>query len=574
MHVRDGQADLPALLSPGGFQPSPCVCRLALPHTSHLPREPFPEPCHSLTQKQASTKEHTHVVWGDGDGEHVAQGGRGGGIQGDEDLAEPSAPPSQIDLYGDVDERTSKATVQSSSVEVKINKKTPGAWPGLKAEGSADDIKARRTAALVLKAQNDTKAIEDRKEKRRQDDDYVFHKQWDLEKDEKRTIERLAAEHKRDAEKDLYAWADEAEGRVNDGPEAELVTYFDKQLVEGGELDEKDGMVPLPGTYHAKTARSKVVAQSMSEAPRREFDMRIDKKEEGKKAEMLELTEEEEREEARRREEREKEEEEERFREERRTQEFEKESRVREAKEKREEDKKAKEQAKEKGEEHRKKKAADDEAKWRDEQRRKIKEYEEKKVIFPPHSRFDSSPEIEESRKAMGDRGRQAIPASLRDSLRRHPPALPHCFLGLTPSHTLLQAAKEANKSSSSNVEILDDDASDDDENKDKIPERHTLIAQAKEAEQKDKSASLADEIRKGRTGISINRLHSQPPGALGGRCCLYAHARNGKPQSPPLRVVLGEVESVIVGSSTDPPTADSSVRGWRQKSVRLQTHT
>ncbi len=131
---------------------------------------------------------------------------------------------------------------------IKVFKKDKALWPDLKAEGSVEEIKARRQRAITLKETKDAQALEDKKEKKRQDDDYVFHKQWDLEKDEKRTIERLAAEHKREAEKELYSWADKAEGRsmADDGQER-LVTYFDKQLVEGGDLEIKDGIIPLPG---------------------------------------------------------------------------------------------------------------------------------------------------------------------------------------------------------------------------------------------------------------------------------------------------------------------------------------
>jgi hypothetical protein len=151
-------------------------------------------------------------------------------------------------MFGDIDDRNSRATVQPNAVTIKVFKKDKGMWPDLKAAGTADEVKARRQRAIELKEKKDALALEDRKERKRQDDDYVFHKQWDLEKDEKRTIERLAAEHKRDAEKELYSWADKAEGREDAGEDGgQLMTYFDKQLVEGGDLEIKDGVIPLPG---------------------------------------------------------------------------------------------------------------------------------------------------------------------------------------------------------------------------------------------------------------------------------------------------------------------------------------
>eukprot|EP00282_Hemiselmis_andersenii_P000475 CAMPEP_0114110278 /NCGR_PEP_ID=MMETSP0043_2-20121206/1227_1 /TAXON_ID=464988 /ORGANISM="Hemiselmis andersenii, Strain CCMP644" /LENGTH=535 /DNA_ID=CAMNT_0001202217 /DNA_START=1575 /DNA_END=3179 /DNA_ORIENTATION=+ len=288
----------------------------------------------------------------------------------------------QLDLYGNVDDARSKATIESRSVQVVVFKKTPSKWPGLKTDLPSEDAKARRAAASAAKEQRDAAALEDKRERKRQDDDYVFHKQWDLEKDEKRTIERLAAEHKREAERELYKWADDAEGRAAPEGEEELVTYFDKQLVEGGELEVKDGVVPLPGTYHAKTKRSEVVASALSDAPRAQFDIRAggEKKDKGgeEKASVAEVTEEEEERIAKA--ERERLEEEERFRSARREQEFEKASKLTEAKEKKAEEAERARKAKEEAEAERKKKAAEEEEKWRETQRRKIKEYEEKKA--------------------------------------------------------------------------------------------------------------------------------------------------------------------------------------------------
>jgi len=185
-----------------------------------------------------------------------------------------------------VDERKSRATIEPGTVVVKIPKQEQKAWPQLKAAGSSTNIKERREAALEVKRNRDAQAVSDVKEKKRQDDDYVFHKQWDLEKDEKRTIERLAELHKREAEQALYQWSDAAEGRsIADTPEADaakalnasaVTTYFDKQLVEG-ELDpfeSRDGVVPLPGTYHKKTARTVAMERSLQAQPDSEFDIR------------------------------------------------------------------------------------------------------------------------------------------------------------------------------------------------------------------------------------------------------------------------------------------------------------
>ena len=71
-------------------------------------------------------------------------------------------------------------------------KQQAGLWPQLQAKGAAAEVKARRVAAIEEKRVRDVAVLEDKKEKKRQDGDYVFHKQWDLEKEEKRTIERLA----------------------------------------------------------------------------------------------------------------------------------------------------------------------------------------------------------------------------------------------------------------------------------------------------------------------------------------------------------------------------------------------
>jgi hypothetical protein len=183
-------------------------------------------------------------------------------------------------------------------VVVKIPKQEHKAWPQLKAAGSAADIKARREAALQEKRARDERAQSDVKEKKRQDDDFVFHKQWDLERDEKRTIERLAELHKLEAEESLNSWSDAAEGRMSgDAPTGDkgavdpknVTTYFDKQLVEG-ELDPfeaKDGVVPLPGTYHKKTARSSKLEKSLLPEPETEWDIRAKEGDETDKKAIL-----------------------------------------------------------------------------------------------------------------------------------------------------------------------------------------------------------------------------------------------------------------------------------------------
>ena len=216
----------------------------------------------------------------------------------------------QLDLFGDVDERKSRATIEPGAVVVKIPKQERKAWPQLKAVGSAADIKARREAALEEKRARDKRAQSDVKEKKRQDDDFVFHKQWDLERDEKRTIERLAEIHKREAEESLYSWSDATEGRAGgDAPAGDkgavdlknVTTYFDKQLVEG-ELDPfeaKDGVVPLPGTYHKKTARSSKLEQSLLPEPETEWDIRAKEGDDADKKAILQSEKEKEMEEAR-----------------------------------------------------------------------------------------------------------------------------------------------------------------------------------------------------------------------------------------------------------------------------------
>lgn len=273
--------------------------------------------------------------------------------------------------------------MEPKNVTVKIFKKEKGQWPDIKAKGTSDEIKARRHRAIEQKEIEDARAIEDKKEKRRQDDDYVFHKQWDLEKDEKRTIEHLAAEHKKEAERDLYAWADSAEGRDDGDLDAiEVKTYFDKQLVEGGELEVKDGMIPLPGTYHQKTARSAVKESALSKGPRPEFDIRDSVRASQKKVVKKSQEEEEEaREDEINRREREREEEANKFREDRRIAEFERTRDEGESRKKEEEKREAEGVSKEgaEREEEERKGRVRQEERWRGEQLRKIKEYEENK---------------------------------------------------------------------------------------------------------------------------------------------------------------------------------------------------
>ena len=192
----------------------------------------------------------------------------------------------QLDLFDDVDSTLTRTTLSPGLASVKLFKRVPRVWDQLTAAGSADAIKDRRESARRAKELQDAKALDDLKEKKRQDEDYVFHKHWDLEKDEKRTIERQAALHKRAAEQDLDKWIAETEGKETGVSSAAvessepLVTYFDRQLVPDAFNPSNDStsadpdVVPLPSAYHAKTARESVLGHASKKDPVPAFDIR------------------------------------------------------------------------------------------------------------------------------------------------------------------------------------------------------------------------------------------------------------------------------------------------------------
>ena len=188
----------------------------------------------------------------------------------------------QLDLFADIDSSLSTTKITPGLATIKVFKRTHKIWDQLLFVGSPQEVKARRDLAKKERDQLEAKALEDSKEKKRQDEDYVFHKQWDLEKDEKRTIERQAALHKRSAEQDLESWIAEKEGKSpgNATSSEPLVTYFDRQLVEDSSSavlsneSEDPEAVPLPAAYNAKTARTSVLQHASKKDPVRAFDIR------------------------------------------------------------------------------------------------------------------------------------------------------------------------------------------------------------------------------------------------------------------------------------------------------------
>jgi hypothetical protein len=190
----------------------------------------------------------------------------------------------QVDLFEDVDSQLCNTKITPGLATIKVFKRAPKLWDKLTATGSSEELKARRERARNERERLEAKALDDLKEKKRQDDDYVFHKQWDLEKDEKRTVERQAALHKRSAEEDLDKWVAETEGSgTTDSVSSEpVITYFDRQLVEesssasvpGDSAADDTDAVPLPAAYNAKTARSSVLQHASKKDPVRAFDIR------------------------------------------------------------------------------------------------------------------------------------------------------------------------------------------------------------------------------------------------------------------------------------------------------------
>ena len=190
----------------------------------------------------------------------------------------------QVDLFDDVDSQMCNTKITPGLATIKLFKRVSKLWDQLTSTGNSEEIKSRRERAKRERELFEAKALDDLKEKKRQDDDYVFHKQWDLEKDEKRTVERQAALHKRSAEEDLEKWVAQTEG--NDSGNAissePVITYFDRQIVEestgtssanDAEAADPDA-IPLPAAYNAKTARSSVLQHASKKDPIRAFDIR------------------------------------------------------------------------------------------------------------------------------------------------------------------------------------------------------------------------------------------------------------------------------------------------------------
>ena len=93
-----------------------------------------------------------------------------------------------LDLYAEVDEAESVATVTPSGVQFALRKAVSAQWPQLCAVGDRKEIAARRAASIERSRQREAKLREEASKKKRQHDDEVFHKSWGLEKAERQAV--------------------------------------------------------------------------------------------------------------------------------------------------------------------------------------------------------------------------------------------------------------------------------------------------------------------------------------------------------------------------------------------------
>jgi len=233
-----------------------------------------------------------------------------------------------------------------------------------------------------------------------------------------------------------------------------------------------------------------VVASALSDGPRPEFDIRNPAGGRGggaeEKASLVELTEEEAEEDRLSKMEREREEEEEKFRQKRREEEFQRAAKISDAKERKAEEERLRKEEKEEAEKERKRKALEEEEKWREEQRRKIKEYEEKQAA--------------KAAKAARRAARGADPKGKKKQQEKQ--------------------KKMKENSSDESSDNSGNSASDSDSEDEAAAERRreaALIEEGKKpivasnhSEQKQRNKEVSDEIRKGRTGISVNRFECE----------------------------------------------------------------
>jgi len=113
-----------------------------------------------------------------------------------------------IDFKHPVNAAKATTTLQKPLVKFKIPKVERCMWGELEWEGTKTEKAARREKALESHMARLAEERSSAKETKKQDDDFVFHKQWDLEKDQKKVIEKSKADEKRIAEEDLYEWVD------------------------------------------------------------------------------------------------------------------------------------------------------------------------------------------------------------------------------------------------------------------------------------------------------------------------------------------------------------------------------
>ena len=117
-----------------------------------------------------------------------------------------SYPPYLInlDLHAAVDENRSKASVKGGNLTLKLTKKEPGLWISLVADGSPEELAARRAESIEQRSKEQDALTEKVRDRKHEDERKALRKQMSLEHAERQHIEDLKVEEKRDAEQQVY----------------------------------------------------------------------------------------------------------------------------------------------------------------------------------------------------------------------------------------------------------------------------------------------------------------------------------------------------------------------------------
>lgn len=122
-----------------------------------------------------------------------------------------------VDLWGEVDEVCSHARFESDGLHFTLPKKELVIWPSLTTQTDLKERVYRRKSYMMLMEEKENQMAREKKKKKEEQSKRLFHKQWDMETNEQKLMDKRKEQEKQNVVETVNAWATKTQTLFPDG---------------------------------------------------------------------------------------------------------------------------------------------------------------------------------------------------------------------------------------------------------------------------------------------------------------------------------------------------------------------